>query len=493
MGRGNPDWRGKYDNINNMIRKVRIIFASIVMILITLLFLDGSGLLHPYLGWLAKIQFLPAVLSLNVVVIVTLVVLTFLLGRVYCSVICPLGILQDLLARLNRKKNHYRFSPAMNVLRYVVLAVFILLIVLGLGSIAGLIAPYSTFGRVVVTLAHPLRSSWVSLALAFGMLFLLGLLSFLGGRTYCNTICPVGTVLGTLSRYSFMKMVIDTDKCKNCGKCARNCKASCLDAGQHTIDYSRCVVCGNCQSNCAFGAIEYRITAKPGISAAPGKSGVSGKSGNSAPKADTGRREFLVGAGLAIASAAMAETKIKVDGGLAVIEDKIAPKRMTPITPPGSLSVRHLQQQCTACQLCISKCPNDVLRPSMDPERLMQPEMGYENGYCRVECNTCSSVCPTGAIRSITLATKSSTQIGHAVWVAKNCVPVADGHECGNCARHCPSEAIQMIHPNGDDTKARVPVIDESRCIGCGACEYLCPARPFSAIYVEGHEVHREV
>lgn len=461
-----------------MIRKVRIILASIVLLLITLLFLDGTGVLRLYIGWLAKIQLLPALLSLNVAVVAGLVLLTLLLGRVYCSVICPLGILQDVLSRLNRKKNRFSYSPALNWLRFAVLIVFIALFVAGLGSIAGLLAPYSTFGRIVETLSHPLTSTWVSLVLAFSMLFLLGVLAFLGGRTYCNTICPVGTILGQLSRFSLLKMVIDTDKCKNCGKCAKNCKASCLDAKNHTIDYSRCVVCGDCQSSCAFGAIHYQARS----------------ASSSAPSATTtSRREFLVGAGLAVASAAMAETKLKVDGGLAVIEDKIAPARQTKITPAGSLSARNLQQHCTACQLCVSQCPNDVLRPSTDFDHLMQPVVSYENGYCRVECNACSSVCPTGAIRPITLAEKSSTQIGHAVWVSQNCVPVADGHECGNCARHCPNGAIQMVYPAGDETKAKVPVIDESRCIGCGACEYLCPARPFSAIYVEGHEVHKEV
>lgn len=459
-----------------MIKKVRIILATVVMVLITMLFLDSSEVLHPYLGWLAKIQFLPAVLSMNVLVVLSLIVLTLALGRLYCSVICPLGILQDLLAKLNRKKNHYSYSPALNRLRYTVLLLFLALLVAGLGTIAGLLAPYSTFGRIVETLSHPLASLTMT-GIALVSLFLLGVLAYLGGRTYCNTICPVGTILGFLSRFSLLKMVIDTDKCKNCGKCAKNCKASCLDAKNHSIDYSRCVVCGECQAQCAFGAIEYKTARR----SAQGKG------------TDTGRREFLVGAGLAVATAALAEEKIKVDGGLAVIEDKIAPERLTQITPPGSFSASHMQQHCTACQLCVSKCPNDVLRPSTELGNLMQPVMSYENGYCRVECNTCSSVCPTGAIRPITLAEKSSTQIGHAVWVEKNCVPVADGHECGNCARHCPSGAIQMVHPGGDESKAKVPVIDESRCIGCGACEYLCPARPFSAIYVEGHEMHREV
>ena len=138
--------------------------------------------------------------------------------------------------------------------------------------------------------------------------------------------------------------------------------------------------------------------------------------------------------------------------------------------------------------------------------RLMQPEMSYERGYCRPECTKCSEVCPAGAIRPVTTAEKSSIQMGHAVWIKRNCIPVRDGEECGNCARHCPTGAIVMVplrgrHRHGnpendgkDKSPAlKIPAIDTEKCIGCGACENLCPARPFSAIYVEGHEVHREI
>ena len=182
----------------------------------------------------------------------------------------------------------------------------------------------------------------------------------------------------------------------------------------------------------------------------------------------------------------------KVDGGLAAIEDKKIPERSTPLTPPGSLSARNMAQHCTACQLCVSACPNQVLRPSADLRKLMQPEMSYERGYCRPECTKCSEVCPAGAIRPITKADKSSVQIGHAVWVKKNCIPLTDGVQCGNCARHCPTGAIQMVPSIPEDKDSpKIPVINVERCIGCGACENLCPARPFSAIYVEGHERHR--
>ena len=123
---------------------------------------------------------------------------------------------------------------------------------------------------------------------------------------------------------------------------------------------------------------------------------------------------------------------------------------------------------------------------------LMQPEMSYEKGWCRPECTKCSDVCPSGPIRPVTVEEKSSIQIGHAVIVYENCVVNSDGVSCGNCARHCPSRAIRMVHSvPGDKGSLMIPTVVEERCIGCGACENLCPARPLSAIYVEGHEVHK--
>ena len=487
-----------------MLRKIRTILAAVFFVLITLLFLDFTGTLHHWLSWMAKIQFLPAVMALNVVVVVALIALTLVFGRIYCSVICPLGVFQDLLARLRRKKNKYSYSKEVKWLRYPVLAVFVLAGVAGIGSLFQLLAPYSAYGRIATMIFQPIWKlgnnllammaermdsyafytidTWMRslpvLIIAAVTLVVLVVLAWRGGRTYCNTICPVGTILSFFARFSWLKIRFDEEKCKNCSLCSKNCKAACIDFKSHTVDYSRCVACGNCIDSCKFDALKYSSSMQT-------KKNVS---------VDASKRSFLLASAL-VSTAAMAQKKEKLmDGGLADIEDKVAPQRQTPLTPPGSLSFQNLSTRCTGCQLCVSECPNQVLRPSGDLMHLMQPTMSYEHGYCRPECTRCSEVCPAGAIKKIDKPEKTSIQIGHAVWIKKNCVVLTDEVECGNCARHCPSGAIEMVpldHDNEDSPK--VPAINEAACIGCGACEYVCPSRPFSAIYVEGHEVHRKI
>ena len=488
-----------------MLRKIRIIAAALCFTLITLLFLDFTGTIHAWFGWLAKIQFLPAVLALNVGVIVLLVALTLIFGRVYCSVICPLGVMQDIISWFagRRKKNRFSYSPAKNWLRYAVLAIFVATLVAGFGAVALLVAPYSAFGRIAQNLFAPIWKwgnnllafiaervdsyafystevvvgSWATFAVAAVTLIILGILAWRNGRTYCNTICPVGTVLGALSRFSLLKPIIDTDKCINCGLCARKCKAACIDAKNHEIDYSRCVVCMDCLESCSKNAIKYTIR----------------KSSSKPAPADTSRRNFLVGAGLLAASAAKAQ-EMKLDGGYATIIDKEKPFKNRALTPPGSLSARNMTAHCTGCQLCVAVCPTQVLRPSADLTTFMQPEMSYEKGYCRPECNKCSQVCPTGAINPITVEEKSSIQVGHAEWNRKNCIVLTDDVDCGNCERHCPTGAITMILSDYRDLKSRkIPSINKHLCIGCGACENLCPSRPFSAIYVKGYKNHRTI
>lgn len=511
-----------------MLRKIRLTLAILFFTLVTLLFLDFTGTVHAWFGWMAKIQFLPAVLALNVGVVVLLIALTLAFGRIYCSVICPLGVFQDLVAWLGkkRKKNRYRYSKPMNGLRYGVLGLFVVAIAAGIGSLVALLAPYSSYGRMASNLLQPLwqwgnnglaylaeradsyafysvdvwLKSLSTFIIAASTFVVLAILAWRNGRTYCNTICPVGTVLGFLAKYSWLKPVIDTSKCVNCGLCARNCKSACIHMKEHKIDYSRCVACMDCIGKCHKGAISYTHPSGrenaivQSTALTPQRDAIVTSQEDATDKGiDNARRSFLTATAVLATTSVLAQEK-KVDGGLAKIEDKQIPDRATPLTPPGSLSARNLAQHCTACQLCISACPNSVLRPSTDLIKLMQPEMSYERGYCRPECTKCSEVCPAGAIRPITVADKSAVQIGHATWVKKNCIPLTDGVDCGNCARHCPVGAIEMVLSDPDKSDSpKIPVVNVERCIGCGACENLCPARPFSAIYVEGHEVHRMV
>lgn len=498
-----------------MLRKIRITLAAICYLLITLLFLDFTGTLHAWFGWLAKIQFLPAVLALNVGVVLLLVILTLLVGRVYCSVICPLGVFQDLVTWLGGlgKKRKYRFGyrKALHGVRYGVLGLFVVACVAGVGSFVALLAPYSAYGRMASNLLAPLwqwgnnllahwaeragsyafyeTDVWLkslpTLLVAVLTLLVLVVLAWRGGRTYCNTICPVGTLLGMLSRFSWWRITIDKTQCNQCGLCSRRCKASCIDGAKHQVDYSRCVACMDCIDTCKHGAIRLARRRKTTSHTA---------SSTATSPTDPSRRAFVTATAVAAATLTVQAQKKKVDGGLAALAEKKAPTRTTPVLPPGAQGLRHFAQHCTACQLCVSVCPQGVLHPSAQLERLMQPESSYERGYCRPECTRCSEVCPAGAIRTITPADKSAIQTGHAVWIKQNCVPLTDGVECGNCARHCPTGAIQMVASDpADDSSPKIPVVNTERCIGCGACEYLCPARPFSAIYVEGHERHRTI
>ena len=490
---------------------------------ITMLFLDFTGALKGWLGWMAKIQFLPAVLALNVGVIVALVLLTLVFGRVYCSVICPLGVFQDGISHIGTrgKKAPYRYRKEVKWLRYGVFAVFVLLLVFGVQAAVALLAPYSAYGRIAQNLFQPLyiwgnnlfawiaeragsyafypREVWIrsvpTFIIAAVTLVVIVALSFKGGRTYCNSICPVGTALGFFSRFAMFRPTIDKSKCVHCGLCERKCKAHCIDSANQQIDYSRCVDCFNCFEECHAGALRYRFAWKrdsstPLRSAQNDRIEAAQTDRIEAAQNDRGRRAFMAGAAIAAGSLAMkgisakAQGK-KVDGGYADIVPKVAPERETPITPPGSRSNRDFYRKCTGCQLCVAECPNNVLRPSTRLEHLMQPEMSFEKGFCRPECTRCSAVCPTGALVHISKEQKTQYHVGTAHVNRELCLQ-SNGSHCGKCAQICPVGAIMMVESEG----GRIPAVNEELCIGCGACEQYCPIRPISAITVNGKEVH---
>ena len=467
-----------------MLKKIRVILAALFLIGITLLFV---GIGHNCWGWMAKLQFLPSLLALNFAVIIGVVLITLLFGRIYCSVICPMGIFQDLIIWIRRKgeklfkkkKTHkFKFVGEHKWVRYGVFVLSVVSLFVSGQMLIALIAPYSAYGRMVQSIVAACSGSVTAALLITGLLTLIIICvcAWMWGREYCNTICPVGTLLSFMSRFSMFRVQIDESKCTGCGKCGRGCKASCIDTKNHKIDYSRCVDCFDCIDTCQEGAIQFKTVCN--------KKSCDVKADE---PVDEGRRAFLVTSAVVAASAA-AHAQDHMHGGFAEVLDKKSPERTERLVPFGAVSVKHFYDHCTACQLCVSACKNGVLRPSSDLEHFMQPVMGYENGYCRPECTACSQVCPAGAIKPVTVDQKQTIRIGVAKVNLDLCLPAQGKDSCGNCSYHCPSGAIRMVRQPG--SRNQIPSVVEDRCIGCGACENLCPSRPISAITVNGLSIH---
>ena len=487
-----------------MLKKFRIGISVTLFVLINLFFLDFAGFLPLGFHSVTKIQLVPALLALNVEVLVILLVLSLVFGRVYCSFICPMGVYQDVVAWLSKKftkKKKYTFSKAMTVLRWTVLAATVIAFIFGFNFLVGLLDPYGAYGRIVTHIFRPaylagnnlleyIFSSFdnytfykvgiyslgvFSTLIALATLVGIGLLAWRNGRTWCNTICPVGTLLGFISRYSLFRLQFDDDKCNSCGLCAMKCKASCINSKDKKIDYSRCVTCFNCIEACNRSAMKYApYKWKKTVTNVPENKTV-----------DESKRRFLS----ATVVTAVAATSL-MGQKVASITGKRALKRNLPIVPPGGLNVENLQEKCISCHLCVSKCPSHVIKPAFTEYGLggmMQPRLYFDHGFCNYDCTVCSDVCPSKALRPLTVEQKHQTQVGQVHFIRHNCIVFTDETNCGACSEHCPTQAVHMVPYKGVLT---IPETDVSICVGCGGCEYVCPAKPYKAIYVEGLEAH---
>ncbi|MDR2581404.1 MAG: 4Fe-4S dicluster domain-containing protein [Fibromonadaceae bacterium] len=468
-----------------MLKKIRVAVSILIFSLLTFYFLDFAGILPSRIHVLGHIQFIPALLSHNAI-IVCLIILALLFGRVYCSFICPMGVFQDIASRCSKKKFAYRKNNP--VLRWSIVAITFILFLSGFTIAIGILDPYSAYGRIAVHIFRPIYIfannilagvfsnfgnytfykvgigilSIFSLSVALLTFVAIGVLAWKKGRFYCNTICPVGTVLGFINKFSLFKIRINNTQCTSCGICEKNCKASCIDAKAKTIDYSRCVNCFNCVKGCNRRGVFY-----------------AKKSKEIQPAVDKGKRKFLL-AGLAAIAAPKA------------LAANPAAQRKVAISPPGSVSAERLMKRCTSCHLCVSKCPSKVLRPAFMEYGIggmMMPVMCFERGFCNFDCTACSSVCPSHALVPLTKEQKHRLQVGKVIFIPELCVVHTNGTSCGACSEHCPTQAVKMVPYKGGLT---IPVIDVDTCVGCGGCEFICPVRPYRAIYVEGNKVHQK-
>lgn len=475
-----------------IVKVLRVIIASITLVLFSAIFL----LPEHSLGDATYFQMMPASIRgmtttgiFAISAFLVLLLLTYLFGRIYCSFICPLGIAQDIVIRLRsllKQKKDRNLSFNHRRLRYSVLAFTVAALSAGVAIPLGLLEPFAIFGRFVSAIIKPIyifinnkivNMDWLeslypldynpfsfALFTTASITFLVILsAAILKGRFFCNTLCPVGTLLGLLSKIAWFKMEFNSDLCIKCGKCALVCKSNCIDYKNYTVDHERCVSCFNCISVCSEGAMNYIHSNTAAIE----------------PVTDLSKRDFFAIGASAAAGAAIIPSLLRPSGGM-----------KTAVMPPGADNFNHFTSKCTACQLCISNCPSSVLKPASLQYGLsgfLQPRLDFDSGMCEFSCTACSNICPNGALKPITEEKKRYLQIGIVNFAKERCVVVTEKTYCGACGEHCPTGAIQMVElPSG----LTLPDVNQAVCIGCGACEYICPASPQKAMIVSGLKKH---
>lgn len=491
------------------LKTIRLFLSIFFLVALASVFLDfRESIPASWVHRIHSLQFIPSVINFTVLASLSaagfliVLLLTLLFGRVYCSMLCPLGALQDVFSWLSKKfsiKKRFKYTLPRNIFRYGFLVLALVSLLFGSLVTLYLLDPYSIFGRFFSDLGRPVVISlnnqlaglfermnwfflykfdykgfeWKEALFPLVTLAVVLWLSLLHGRLFCNSVCPVGTFLGLVSRVSLFRIKMDKVSCTQCGKCSAVCKSSCIDIKKMTIDVSRCVDCYNCLKVCPSVSVTYRMAF----------------ASKKHEETEVSKRIFLSKSVVFILAMAGISRKMAAQGG---IDNALIPvQKKYPVSPPGSVSLTHFNRNCTACHLCVTSCPSQVLQPSFLEygfTGILQPHLDFSVGFCEYECTKCGAVCPTGAILPLTLEDKKLTQMGKVNFIIKNCVVYTDETSCGSCAEHCPTQAVRMIPYKEGLT---IPETHPGICIGCGACENVCPAKPFKAIYVDGNPVHQ--
>ncbi len=510
-----------------MLKPLRVIVSLVFFLLTLFIFIDFATIFSvKMVNALLYLQFFPSllkfidVLTFGAAGFLVVLLLTFIFGRIYCSTVCPLGAIQDLVigfkTRFNLKKKP-RYQKPRPILQYTILGVLIaVLLIFHSILLINLLDPFSLAGKIFNHLFRPLYLMGNNL-LAYGFqsadnyLFysvpvkIISLASFIFSaivllviiflaiyheRWYCNAICPLGGILRLVSKFSLFKIQICKDECTLCGSCVKVCKAGCIDIIHKHIDFERCVGCFNCIGACSQGGISYRMQEcrnasnanNARIQIANRKSQIVNRK---SPIVHPGsRRNFLKKSLMGTAGiAGLLSAKEAIASGERI-------ESVYPVMPPGAQSYWHYTANCTACHLCVSICPTHVLQPSLFEfgfSGIFQPKMDFTTSYCNFDCVRCGEVCPSSAIFPQKKEDKQRIQIGVSVFVRNICVVVEKKTACGACSEHCPTKAVEMV-PYLDNL--RIPKVDPRICIGCGACEHVCPTKPQKAIYVESNLYH---
>lgn len=357
-----------------------------------------------------------------IVILIGIIAVTALFGRIYCSAICPFGILQDLAGLIFRRKN--KFTPNYPV-KYFVAALTFGALAGGSAVVLRYIEPYTILGSAITVTVLSLITTVAVLVLMF-----------FKNRFFCTNICPVGALLGLISKFSLNKIYINQSLCVSCGMCEKNCSSGCINSKEKSIDNETCVKCLKCLSVCPKGGIKFGKEQKV----------------KSEVKFSLKRRQLIIGTAVVALFGGM------VKAGM-VLKDKVVEKIKDIILPAGAESKERFLNKCFNCNLCVANCPSKILVKA--DESFGAVHIDYSKGFCKYDCAKCGEVCPTGAIKRLKLEEKQKTRIAMAMIIEDKC------NHCGACASICPRGAI--IKQDG-----KAPVLNAQKCIGCGACKSTC-------------------
>ncbi len=415
-----------------------------------------------------------------------IVVLTILVGRAFCGWICPFGTIHHVVGwlvgarRAERRIDGNRYRP-INGLKYLLLAGMLTAAIAG-SLQAGLLDPIALLARSLTTTVWPLLTwssvrppvfhlAWVIAAI---FLVLVGI-DGVAPRFFCRALCPLGATLGVLSRFSLWRIDRDPEKCTDCDLCLRGCEGA-ADP-QADLRKAECYACMNCLDDCPYGALSFAC--------APSARG-------EIAQPNVGRRQVVFASLIGFVFAPIA----RLSGAPTGRADAAV------IRPPGSRAEPEFLTRCCKCDQCLRICPTNVLQPALFEagiEGLWSPVLINRAGYCELNCVLCGEVCPTGAIRRISIEEKVGAgryagrpiSIGTAFIDRGRCLPWAMDTPCVVCEEVCPTspKAIRVKHVDsvnaqGATVALRVPYVDPARCIGCGICENKCPVKDVAGVRV---------
>jgi len=446
---------------------------------------------------------------------------TMFLGRFFCGWICPLGSIHHFFSSLKSERKRGKQLIESNrykrwqTTKYYLLIVCLVAALLGTG-IVGWLDPFSLLvrslglsilpatdyglraflgalehsryapvqfvgsvlhfilGALLLSFKQPYFRQGIWLGLIF--VFLVAL-NFRVTRFWCRAICPLGGLLGVLSRWAILGLVKTPESCDTCNRCLLRCQGGDDPIGGVPWRQPECHLCLNCVDECPEHGLQFKFF--------PAHKSVG---------ANLQRRKVLTG----LAAGAAIVPLLRSTPGFALERHE----RL--LRPPGALDEGDFLSRCIRCGECMKVCPNNALHPTLTEgglEGLWTPVLIPRIGYCETSCVLCSQVCPTGAIWEITAKEKGwsvdltqdakPVRLGTAFYDRGRCLPWAMATECIVCEEWCPTspKAIylrpaEVFDAGGNARQVKQPYLEPSRCVGCGACEYACPVQDRPAVYL---------